>query len=459
MFRLVTWNIQSGRSPEGKTDLDRIIACLERFCSFDMLCVQEVSSAYTEAGEDQFAMLRERLPGYTGIECIACDTALPGGRAGRRRFGMMVFSRHPVLQAQRHSLPWAPEPGVMGMPRTALELTVDAPGGLLRVIGVHLEYFSQRQRMAQVERLRELHREASQHARCPQAAGNGPFAPTPRALPALLAGDFNMLPGSPEHPAPAGPVQRRHPTLARLLAPGPARAPPCAHRGPARPPPGSLRTLHLRLCVRQRRPGRTGSAGAGRRQRTGVEPPGPAGRARLGRLSTPPPRHRTMAVWRRLPPNSNTRPHLDWDYPHPFTLPVTPQPGDIDGLNHTNNAVYVRWCEQAGWAHSHRLGLTLDDYRRLDRAMAIRRGDYDYLLPTVLGEALLLSTWLTAGDGKLAMERRFQLRRESDGATVLRGRWDLVCIEIASGRPRRMPAEFLDAYMPAVALATGTEQT
>lgn len=83
--------------------------------------------------------------------------------------------------------------------------------------------------------------------------------------------------------------------------------------------------------------------------------------------------------------------------------------------------------------------------------MAIRRGEYDYLLPTLLGEPLTLATWLVAGDGKLAMERRFQLVRDSDGATVLRGRWDLVCIEISSGRPRRMPAEFLDTYMPALA--------
>jgi acyl-CoA thioester hydrolase len=141
---------------------------------------------------------------------------------------------------------------------------------------------------------------------------------------------------------------------------------------------------------------------------------------------------------------------LDWDYPNPFTLPRTPQADDIDGLDHTNNAVYVRWCEQVGWAHSEALGLGLEDYRRLDRAMAIRRGAYDYLLPTVAGEALLLATWLVGGDGKLAMERRFQLVRERDGATVLRGRWDLVCIEIGTGRPRRMPQEFLDTYMPVI---------
>lgn len=142
---------------------------------------------------------------------------------------------------------------------------------------------------------------------------------------------------------------------------------------------------------------------------------------------------------------------MDWDYPNPFTLARAPEAADIDGLNHTNNAVYVRWCEQAGWAHSEALGLALSDYQRLDRAMAIRRGEYDYILPTVQSEALVLGTWLVAGDGKLAMARRFQLIRERDGATVLRGRWDLVCIELSSGRPRRMPQEFIDAYMPMVA--------
>ena len=137
---------------------------------------------------------------------------------------------------------------------------------------------------------------------------------------------------------------------------------------------------------------------------------------------------------------------MAWDYPNPFTQTLAPQAQDIDGLNHTNNAVYVRWCEQIGWAHSESLGLGLEDYRRLDRAMAIRRGEYDYILPTFEGERLTLATWLTASDGKLVMERRFQLVRDSDGATVLRGRWELVCIDMASGKPRRMPAEFLDIY-------------
>lgn len=141
---------------------------------------------------------------------------------------------------------------------------------------------------------------------------------------------------------------------------------------------------------------------------------------------------------------------MAWDFAQPFTVTAVPESGDIDGLNHTNNAVYVQWCEKIGWAHSEALGLNLADYRRLGRAMAIRRGEYDYLLPTLLHEELTLATWLVASDGRLTMERRFQLIRNRDQATVLRGRWDLVCIELGSGQPRRMPAEFCQVYLPAL---------
>lgn len=203
MFKLITWNIQSARSPAGGADLDRIIACLDRFSDFDVLCVQEVASGFaardgSESG-DQFAGLARRLPGYTAAEGVFTDTLHADG--GRRRLGCMLFSRHPVLQVFRHSLPWPPEAGLMSMPRGVLEATVQTPSGLLRVMTTHLEYFSERQRMAQVEHVRELHREAWAHAACarPGPPDAGPFAALPRAAPAILAGDFNMLPHSLEY--------------------------------------------------------------------------------------------------------------------------------------------------------------------------------------------------------------------------------------------------------------------
>ncbi|MCM2347990.1 hypothetical protein [Acidovorax soli] len=58
---------------------------------------------------------------------------------------------------------------------------------------------------------------------------------------------------------------------------------------------------------------------------------------------------------------------------------------------------------------------------------------------------------MTASDGKLTMERRFQLIRNRDQTTILRGHWELVCIELGSGKPRRMPEEFCRIYLPALA--------
>ena len=141
---------------------------------------------------------------------------------------------------------------------------------------------------------------------------------------------------------------------------------------------------------------------------------------------------------------------MQWDFPTPFTLPRVPLADDIDGLNHTNNTAYIRWCEHVAWAHSESLGIAMTDYQRIDRAMAIRRAEYDYLLPALENEKLTLATWLVACDGKLTMERRFQLIRDADCATLLRGCWHLVCIEISSGRVRRMPPEFIQTYIPAV---------
>lgn len=139
-----------------------------------------------------------------------------------------------------------------------------------------------------------------------------------------------------------------------------------------------------------------------------------------------------------------------WDLPSPFQLEYRVEAAHIDGLNHVNNAVYVGWCQDAGWRHSQELGLSLEDYRALDAAMAIRHAHYDYLDAAYLGDALVLGTWLTACDNRLRLQRRFQLVRHDDGATLMRGCWDLVSICMSSGKARRMPEAFRRIYGDAV---------
>lgn len=145
-----------------------------------------------------------------------------------------------------------------------------------------------------------------------------------------------------------------------------------------------------------------------------------------------------------------TQADLDWDFPDPFTYPIRIATDDIDGMGHANNACYVVWCEDCAWRHSKSLGLTVSDYQRLDRGVAIRKASYEYTLPAFEGEELLIGTWLTACDGKLRLERRFQMINVATGKTVQRGHWQLICVTLSSGKATKFPPEFIDVYAAAV---------
>lgn len=247
-MKLITWNIQRGRTPGGECDIARTADSLRRVADADVICLQEVSSGYTDMpgcdGANQFELLAQQFPNHTPVVALACDKAGEGG-GPRRLFGNMILARYPVLQVLRHALPWPLDPAAMSMPRVALEVTLGTPFGPIRITTTHLEYFSRTQRNAQVQRLRELQREAAGHAGASGTAGarassaDGPFAAVPRAGAAILAGDCNFLPGSWEYHCLQAPFDDGTPAYTDawpLRHPGRAHAPTvCLHDHPGRP--------------------------------------------------------------------------------------------------------------------------------------------------------------------------------------------------------------------------------
>ena len=187
---------------DGRVDAARIARAAQALCDPDVCCFQEVAVNYPalagSAGEDQAELLARFFPGYSAHFAAAVD--VPDDKGGRRRFGNLILSRLPVRQVFRHSLPWPPEAGVPNMPRIALEAVIEAPWGPVSVTTTHLEYYSARQRAAQVARLCDLQAERASHAGTAPAKNckSGPFEPFARPAASILTGDFNMRPDDPQ---------------------------------------------------------------------------------------------------------------------------------------------------------------------------------------------------------------------------------------------------------------------
>jgi endonuclease/exonuclease/phosphatase family metal-dependent hydrolase len=205
---LVTWNIQCGKGCDGVVDLTRTISVATQFADADVFCFQEVSEYFRPLDGDlkQSKQLSLLLPGYTAIFQPAVETIDDQGRT--RRFGNMTLSRLPVLQVRNHLLPWPEAGSVRSMQRHALEATVQAPFGPLRVVNTHLEYHSSLQRQAQLTRLLDLQQDASTSPKPGGTRHDNPYLSSIVAPSSILCGDFNFDVSDPQHPYIAASARR-----------------------------------------------------------------------------------------------------------------------------------------------------------------------------------------------------------------------------------------------------------
>ncbi len=204
-MNLITWNTQWCCGTDGIVSPERIVAEARAMADFDVLCLQEIACGFDglpgQPG-DQPAQLQALLPGYQVFFGAAVDEFDVLGRC--QRFGNLIATRLPVASVQHHPLPWPADRGVRSMPRMCSVVTLKHPQlGVLRVMTTHLAFYSERQRMAQVLALRELHAQACAHADAPPLDDDdaSPFQGKPHTGQAILCGDFNLMPEAPEYAA------------------------------------------------------------------------------------------------------------------------------------------------------------------------------------------------------------------------------------------------------------------
>jgi len=141
---------------------------------------------------------------------------------------------------------------------------------------------------------------------------------------------------------------------------------------------------------------------------------------------------------------------LNWDYPNPHILKVQVLPENIDQLGHANNRVYLNWLMTAAYAHSESLGLSVDDYLNIGVAMVAKRHELNYIAATFVNDELIIGTWIATNDNRFNSQRNYQIIRLSDDKTILRAETDWVSMNIQTGKPQRMPEEFIQCYKPTI---------
>lgn len=130
-----------------------------------------------------------------------------------------------------------------------------------------------------------------------------------------------------------------------------------------------------------------------------------------------------------------------------FDLKITVQPEHIDVLGHVNNVVYLSWMQDAATAHIEALGLGLKEYLELKHAMVAVEHHVQYRKAALQGEEIILRTWLNDINALYSF-RQYAFYRPSDKAVLFMGNTQWACIEIATGRPKRMSPTFMQAYQP-----------
>jgi len=136
-----------------------------------------------------------------------------------------------------------------------------------------------------------------------------------------------------------------------------------------------------------------------------------------------------------------------WDRPNPFIVNIRVSASAIDRMNHVNNATYLTWLEKAAWEHTAALDLDWQVHQQLNRSFVAHRTELDYLAAAFLEDELEVATWVVGNDGRLTLERGYQIYRPSDGVTIMRAKTRWVCVEIDTGKPKRMPKEIVEGYV------------
>lgn len=126
----------------------------------------------------------------------------------------------------------------------------------------------------------------------------------------------------------------------------------------------------------------------------------------------------------------------------PFEIAVSVMADDIDGQNHVNNTVYLRWVQEVATAHWQAIA---SSEAQAGIGWVVLRHEIDYKAPACLGDHILLRTWV-GNATRLTFERFTEILRSSDNQLMSKARTLWCPINAQTGRPVRVPLEVREQF-------------
>jgi acyl-CoA thioester hydrolase len=162
-----------------------------------------------------------------------------------------------------------------------------------------------------------------------------------------------------------------------------------------------------------------------------------------------------------IPPDAVEVPGNSVDFPPPLEdLPPLPPPppgvfsvrrrvtwGDLDMVRRVGDATLLEYVEATGFGVIAAHGWPAARMAAQGFAIILRRHQIANLLPAALDDELEIATW-ASNVKRASSTRHYTIRRACDGALLTRVDTLGVWVDLASGRPIRIPHDFLADFAP-----------
>jgi endonuclease/exonuclease/phosphatase family metal-dependent hydrolase len=204
--RILSWNVQYGKSSDGSVDFSRILQHIKSLGDFDVICLQELGrnmAEYCRPDQADHLLLTQHF--FKQHQAIwGSGFSWPpkdGDGIGdlRQEFGNISLVKSGLLDFRVHQLPQPATPGKEQMQRIAVETVVDSTMGPVSILNTHLAFHDDAENQQQVEYLNHLEQERVAHHREPKQAGTGTYQAKSLASARMLCGDFNFTPDTPQY--------------------------------------------------------------------------------------------------------------------------------------------------------------------------------------------------------------------------------------------------------------------